>query len=225
MDVMQIFQSTRTVVVSCAADDGQEGHPSEIVLSRLTFLQHAITAPSLSVPLSSLINSIATPCLVGTRETLDIVLQSMLGSGFEEVGVTEGGSVTGVLHVDEIFTFLAKELAWAFPEVDTTAAKAHRGEVEEASILAATRYDDVLHRTCLPAPTVSTRGIWISVDLTGSAVLTPRSGRSWSSVAGGECPRCSRSPPPAGQPEASARGDVLLSPPPFRSPDRGPDRR
>ena len=139
MEVLQIFQFTRTVLVNRSVEDNtSEGYPSEIILSRLTFLQHAVTAPSLSTPLSGLINSIATPCWVDTRETLDIVLQSMIGSGFEEVGVMEGGIVMGILHVDEIFAFLAKELALACPDADE-ATKAQRGVIDEASVLAETR--------------------------------------------------------------------------------------
>jgi hypothetical protein len=143
LEILQIFQSARTVIVSIKAEDnaGADGHPSEIVLSRLTFLQHAVTSPSMSAPLSSIINSIATPGLVGNRETLDIVLQSMLGAGFEEVGITEGGSVTSVLHVDEIFSFLSKELAWTLPEADTS-------QVDETSMLSASRCTPPSHGRC-----------------------------------------------------------------------------
>jgi hypothetical protein len=150
LEILQIFQSARTVIVSKAEDNaGADGHPSEIVLSRLTFLQHAVTSPSMSAPLSSIINSIATPGLVGTRETLDIVLQSMLGAGFEEVGITEGGSVTSVLHVDEIFSFLSKELAWTLPEADTS-------QVDETSMLSASRCTSISWPLCAFAPHFAT---------------------------------------------------------------------
>jgi hypothetical protein len=141
IEVLQLFQKMRTVVVSRGLDDNATAEaPDDIILSRLTFLQHAVSVSSLSAPLSSLITVVPALGWVDTRETLDIVLQSMLITGFEEVGVMEGGIMTGVLHVDEIFSFLAKELAWACPDIEASAAKTQRGEVDEASILAETRW-------------------------------------------------------------------------------------
>eukprot|EP00291_Cryptomonas_curvata_P031276 CAMPEP_0172213602 /NCGR_PEP_ID=MMETSP1050-20130122/37684_1 /TAXON_ID=233186 /ORGANISM="Cryptomonas curvata, Strain CCAP979/52" /LENGTH=192 /DNA_ID=CAMNT_0012894453 /DNA_START=86 /DNA_END=660 /DNA_ORIENTATION=- len=128
IEVLQLFQKMRTVVVSRGLDDnGTVEAPDDIILSRLTFLQHAVSVSSLSAPLSSLISVVPALGWVDTRETLDIVLQSMLVTGFEEVGVMEGGIMTGVLHVDEIFSFLAKELAWACPDMEASVAKAQRG--------------------------------------------------------------------------------------------------
>jgi hypothetical protein len=141
MEVLQLFQTSRTVIVSRDPDDiGGTGEAlSEFILSRLTFLQHAVSAPLLSAPLSSLMDPIPTLGWVDARETLDIVLQLMLLTGFEEVGVMDGGIVAGVLHVDDVFAFLSKELPYACPGVVHKTLHSEEGEVEEDSLLAETR--------------------------------------------------------------------------------------
>ena len=47
--------------------------------------------------------------VISGNETLDIAFQKMVSSGYEEVGILDGGVLSFILHVDDIFEFLAKE--------------------------------------------------------------------------------------------------------------------
>ena len=75
----------------------------------MKFLERAVLTSNFLDPVSTIISSIPAMDVISGNETLDIAFQKMVSSGYEEVGILDGGVLSFILHVDDIFEFLAKE--------------------------------------------------------------------------------------------------------------------
>eukprot|EP00291_Cryptomonas_curvata_P017130 CAMPEP_0172171826 /NCGR_PEP_ID=MMETSP1050-20130122/12107_1 /TAXON_ID=233186 /ORGANISM="Cryptomonas curvata, Strain CCAP979/52" /LENGTH=1269 /DNA_ID=CAMNT_0012843299 /DNA_START=441 /DNA_END=4250 /DNA_ORIENTATION=- len=75
----------------------------------MPFLEQALLSSSLLDPVSTILNSVPALAAVSGNQTLDAVIQKMISSGFEEVAVMDGGVLTFILHIDDIFSYLSKE--------------------------------------------------------------------------------------------------------------------
>ena len=110
--VLEAFKSERYVVfTSPKTGNGDNAATKDCVCGRLSFIEQAFVASSLVNEFSTVANSVRTLASVQAHETLDVVLCRMLTSGFEEVCIVDDGIVIGVLHLDEVFNFLTKELS------------------------------------------------------------------------------------------------------------------
>ena len=110
LDVLECMTTTSAVSVDITEIGKFEKNAhNELLFSRLCFLEQALLAPSLMDSFSTLTNSIPSLGFVRGNETLDVVVTRMLETGFEEVGIIDGGVISFVLHIDDIFNFIFKE--------------------------------------------------------------------------------------------------------------------
>ena len=110
--MLQIFKIERNVVfTNIVQGDCEKTIGKECVCGRLSFIEQAFVASSLLNEFSTIANSVRTLESVLSHETLDVVLHRMLTSGFDEVCVVDDGIVVGVLNIDEVYSFLTKELS------------------------------------------------------------------------------------------------------------------
>ena len=76
---------------SAKTEDGERDweNSQSVILSRSAFFEAAMRSESLLSPVSSIAFDIPPTGLVSCNDTLDIVLEEMIVSGFEEVGIDE----------------------------------------------------------------------------------------------------------------------------------------
>ena len=108
LEAFEAFKISKYVVV----DESAVGEFSNFrVFNRLAFLEHAVQAPSFLEPLSMVSALIPSLGWVNGEDTLDVALQKMIATNCEGVAIINSGIVCGVLHVDDIYCFMFREVA------------------------------------------------------------------------------------------------------------------
>ena len=75
----------------------------------MNFLERVLLTPVSENQLSSIVESFPSMPVISGNETLDAAIQEMMSSGYQDVAAMDGGVLSFILHVDDVFENLRKE--------------------------------------------------------------------------------------------------------------------